>query len=315
MDVRVFLVSCWGRRGESVRPGGTCADAFPLAVAIIINLLCPAMARSRLIQTYSPLSPSLSDFPPEGSITVPQYIAFCSDGLSIIIFQLMRLLCTSLRRFSTTNFQQISGFDSDTAALQATVRRFADERVAPLAQKVDKEDNFPSHLWREFGDMGLLGATVPAQYGGSELSYTAHSMIMEEISRASGSIGLSYGAHTALCLGQIARHGTEAQKQKYLPKLCSGEHVGALAMSEPGAGSDVTSMKLRAEKKGNKYILNGSKMWITNGPDADVIVVYAKTSPELKDKGITTFLVEKGSKGFSVAQKLDKLGMRGSNTG
>lgn len=163
--------------------------------------------------------------------------------------------------------------------------------------------------------MGLLGATVPSQYGGSELSYTAHSMIMEEISRASGSIGLSYGAHTALCLGQLARHGTEQQKQKYLPKLCTGEHIGALAMSQPGAGSDVTSMKLRAEKKGNKYILNGSKMWITNGPDADVIIVYAKTEPELKDKGITTFIVEKGFKGFSVAQKLDKLGMRGSNTG
>jgi isovaleryl-CoA dehydrogenase len=191
----------------------------------------------------------------------------------------MRLLTNSLRRFSTTNFLQIANFDSDLSTLQATVRRFADERIAPIAQKVDKDDNFPSHLWREFGDMGLLGATVPAQYGGSELSYTAHSMIMEEISRASGSVGLSYGAHTALCLGQIARHGTEEQKQKYLPKLCSGEHVGALAMSEPGAGSDVTSMKLRAEKKGNKYVLNGSKMWITNGPDADVIVVYAKTNP------------------------------------
>lgn len=227
----------------------------------------------------------------------------------------MRLLSTSLRRFSTTNFLQIANFDSDLTSLQATVRRFADEKVAPLAQKTDKEDKFPNHLWREFGEMGLLGATVPSQYGGSDLNYTAHSMIMEEISRASGSIGLSYGAHTALCLGQIARHGTEEQKQKYLPKLCSGEHIGALAMSEPGAGSDVTSMKLRAEKKGNKYILNGSKMWITNGPDADVIVVYAKTNPELKDKGITTFLVEKSFKGFSVAQKLDKLGMRGSSTG
>lgn len=163
--------------------------------------------------------------------------------------------------------------------------------------------------------MGILGVTTPGQYGGSELNYTAHAMIMEELSRASASIALSYGAHTALCLAQITRHGTEQQKAKYLPKLCSGEHIGALAMSEPGAGSDVTSMKLRAEKKGNKYILNGSKMWITNGPDADVMVIYAKTNPELKDKGITAFLVEKGSKGFSVAQKLDKLGMRGSHTG
>jgi isovaleryl-CoA dehydrogenase len=227
----------------------------------------------------------------------------------------MRLLSTSvLRRFST-NFYQIANFSSDLQELRQTVRRFADEKVAPLAAKTDKDDLFPNHLWREFGEMGLLGVTTPAKYGGSELNYTAHSMIMEEISRASGSIGLSYGAHTALCLAQITRHGSEEQKAKYLPKLCSGEHIGALAMSEPGAGSDVTSMKLRAEKKGNKYVLNGSKMWITNGPDADVIVVYAKTNPELKDKGITAFIVEKNSPGFSVAQKLDKLGMRGSNTG
>lgn len=163
--------------------------------------------------------------------------------------------------------------------------------------------------------MGILGVTTPAEYGGSQLNYTAHTMIMEELSRASGSIALSYGAHTALCLAQITRHGSAEQKAKYLPKLCSGEHIGALAMSEPGAGSDVTSMKLKAQKQGNKYVLNGTKMWITNGPDADVLVVYAKTNPELKDKGITAFLVEKGSKGFSVAQKLDKLGMRGSHTG
>lgn len=163
--------------------------------------------------------------------------------------------------------------------------------------------------------MGLLGVTTPSKYGGSDLNYTAHSLIMEEISRASGAIGLSYGAHTALCLAQITRHGNEEQKMKYLPKLCSGEHIGALAMSETGAGSDVVSMRLKAEKKGNKYVLNGSKMWITNGPDADVLVVYAKTDPEKHQKGITAFIVEKGMKGFSVAQKLDKLGMRGSNTG
>ena len=227
----------------------------------------------------------------------------------------MQLLSRSLRRFSTNNFWQIANLDPDLQELQQTVRRFAEEKVAPLAEKTDKEDKFPHHLWKEFGDLGILGVTTPAEFGGSELSYTAHAMIMEELSRASGSIGLSYGAHTSLCVAQITRHGNQAQKEKFLPKLCTGEHIGALAMSESGAGSDVTSMKCRAEKKGNKYILNGTKMWITNGPDADVLVVYAKTNPELKDKGITAFLVEKHMKGFSVAQKLDKLGMRGSHTG
>ncbi|EGR34247.1 isovaleryl dehydrogenase, putative [Ichthyophthirius multifiliis] len=198
--------------------------------------------------------------------------------------------------------------------LRESVKKFADEKVAPLAEETDKKNSFPNHLWRELGDMGLLGVTVPTKYGGSELNYSAHCMIMEELSRASGSIGLSYGAHTALCIGQLERHCTEEQKEKYLPNLCSGETIGALAMSEVGAGSDVVSMKLKAVKKGNKYVLNGNKMWITNGPDAHVFVVYAKTEPELKQKGITAFIIEKGMKGFSQGQKLDKLGMRGSNT-
>jgi isovaleryl-CoA dehydrogenase len=191
----------------------------------------------------------------------------------------MRLATNLVRRFSTTNFYRIANFSEELQDLQEVVRKFANERVAPLAAEIDKTDKFPQHLWKEFGEMGLLGVTTSSHYGGSDLTYTAHAMIMEELSRASASVGLSYGAHTALCLGQIARHGSEEQKMKYLPKLCSGEHVGALAMSEPGAGSDVTSMKLRAEKRGNKYVLNGSKMWITNGPDADVLVVYAKTNP------------------------------------
>src|SRR5690554_4765074 len=170
-------------------------------------------------------------------------------------------------------------------------------------------------LWRKLGDMGLLGITVSEQYGGADMGYLAHVVAMEEISRASASVGLSYGAHSNLCVNQIHRNGTPEQKEKYLPKLVSGEHVGALAMSESGAGSDVVSMALRAEKKGDRYILNGSKMWITNGPDADTLVVYAKTDPEAQQRGITAFIVEKGFKGFSVAQKLDKLGMRGSHTG
>jgi len=170
------------------------------------------------------------------------------------------------------------------------------------------------HLWRELGDMGLLGITAPSQYGGSGLGYLDHCLAMEELSRASASVALSYGAHSNLCVNQITRNGNEAQKQKYLPKLITGEHIGALAMSEPGSGSDVVSMKLRAEKKGNKYVLNGNKMWITNGPDANTLVVYAKTEPEKGQHGITAFIIEKGFKGFSTAQKLDKLGMRGSNT-
>lgn len=203
----------------------------------------------------------------------------------------------------------------DINALRETVKAFADAEIAPRAAELDRTDQFPMDLWQKMGELGLHGITVPETYGGVDMGYVAHMVAMEEISRASGSVALSYGAHSNLCINQIKRNGTDAQKQKYLPKLISGEFIGALAMSEPGAGSDVTSMKLRAEDKGGVYVLNGSKMWITNGPDADVMVVYAKTEPELGAKGITAFLVEKGMKGFYTAQKLDKLGMRGSHTG
>nr|WP_312539975.1 isovaleryl-CoA dehydrogenase [Moraxella sp. CTOTU47616] len=203
----------------------------------------------------------------------------------------------------------------DINALRETVKAFADAEIAPRAAELDRTDQFPMDLWQKMGELGLHGITVPETYGGVDMGYVAHMVAMEEISRASGSVALSYGAHSNLCINQIKRNGTDAQKQKYLPKLISGEFIGALAMSEPGAGSDVTSMKLRAENKGGVYVLNGSKMWITNGPDADVMVVYAKTNPELGAKGITAFLVEKGMKGFYTAQKLDKLGMRGSHTG
>ncbi|WP_183805442.1 isovaleryl-CoA dehydrogenase [Mycoplana azooxidifex] len=206
------------------------------------------------------------------------------------------------------------GLGEDVEALRDTVRRFAAERIAPIAAEVDRSNAFPMPLWRELGDIGLLGITASEAYGGAGMGYLAHCVAMEEISRASASIGLSYGAHSNLCVNQIMRNGSDAQRAAYLPKLVSGEHVGALAMSEPGAGSDVVSMKLKAEKRGDRFVLNGSKMWITNGPDADVLVVYAKTDPDAGPRGITAFLVEKGFKGFSTAQKLDKLGMRGSNT-
>mmetsp|Transcript_3969 Transcript_3969/g.3391 ORF Transcript_3969/g.3391 Transcript_3969/m.3391 type:complete len:416 (-) Transcript_3969:42-1289(-) len=212
------------------------------------------------------------------------------------------------------NYQTVCGFSEDQLALQDTVRKFADEKIAPIAEKTDKENLFPRHLWPELGELGLLGITAPAEYGGSELDYTAHCIAMEEISRVSGSVGLSYGAHSNLCVNQLVRNGTDAQKKKYLPKLCSGEHVGALAMSEPGSGSDVVSMKTTAVKKGDKYVLNGNKFWITNGPIADTLIVYAKTDPKAHQHGITAFIIEKGYKGFSTAQKLDKLGMRGSDT-
>ncbi|MBP7419422.1 MAG: isovaleryl-CoA dehydrogenase [Xanthomonadales bacterium] len=203
----------------------------------------------------------------------------------------------------------------DIAMLRETLQQFTAAEITPHAGEIDRSDQFPMALWRKFGELGVLGMTVPEEYGGTDMGYLAHVVAMEEISRGSASVGLSYGAHSNLCVNQIMRNGTETQRQKYLPKLVSGEHVGALAMSEPNAGSDVVSMKLRADFKGDHFVLNGSKMWITNGPDADVMVIYAKNDPAAGPRGMTAFLVEKSFKGFSVAQKLDKMGMRGSHTG
>jgi isovaleryl-CoA dehydrogenase len=199
-------------------------------------------------------------------------------------------------------------------AIRESVRDFAQAEIAPRAEEIDRSNQFPRDLWPRMGALGLHGITVEEEYGGAGLGYLEHVVAMEEVSRASASVGLSYGAHSNLCVNQIRRNGTEAQKRKYLPKLMSGEHVGSLAMSEPGAGSDVVSMKTRAEKRGDRYVLNGSKFWITNGPEAETLVVYAKTDPDAGPRGITAFLIEKGMKGFSTAQKLDKLGMRGSDT-
>ena len=206
------------------------------------------------------------------------------------------------------------GLGEELDEVRNQVRRFARERIAPRAEEIDRTNEFPRDLWPQLGDAGLLGITVPERWGGANLGYLAHILCMEEISRASGSVGLSYGAHSNLCMNQLALNGTDAQRDKYLPKLVSGEHVGALAMSEPGAGSDVVGMQLRAEKTAGGYTLTGRKMWITNGPDADTLVVYAKTDPAAGPRGITAFIIEKGYAGFSTAQKLDKLGMRGSST-
>jgi isovaleryl-CoA dehydrogenase len=206
------------------------------------------------------------------------------------------------------------GLSPDLEEIRQQVRRFAAEQIAPRAAEIDRSNQFPRDLWPRLGEQGLLGITVPERYGGSALGYCAHVLVMEEISRASGAIGLSYGAHSNLCVNQLRLNGSEAQCARYLPKLVSGEHVGALAMSEPGSGSDVVSMLLRAEARGDHYLLNGRKMWITNGPDADVVLVYAKTDPQSGPRGISTFIVERGTRGFHSAQKLDKLGMRGSST-
>lgn len=215
-----------------------------------------------------------------------------------------------MSHYPTLNF----GLSEELNALRDMVAQFAANEIAPRAAEIDSTNQFPMDLWRKLGDLGLLGITVEEQYGGSGMGYLAHCIAMEEISRASASVGLSYGAHSNLCVNQIRKNGSEEQKQTYLPKLCSGEHIGALAMSEPGAGSDVVSMTLRADDAGDHYVLNGNKMWITNGPDANVYVIYAKTDPEAGSKGITAFIIERDSPGFSRAQKLDKLGMRGSNT-
>ena len=217
-----------------------------------------------------------------------------------------------MRSNSQINFN--FGLDPMIEEMRDVVGRWVDDVLAPRAEEIDGSNEFPRDLWPQLGELGVLGVTAEEEYGGAGLGYLAHSVVMEEVSRGSGAVGLSYGAHSNLCVNQIAINGSKDQKARYLPKLISGEHLGALAMSEPGSGSDVVSMRLRADKKGDHYVLNGNKMWITNGPGADTLVVYAKTDPEAGPRGITAFLIEKGFKGFSTAQKLDKLGMRGSDT-
>mmetsp|Transcript_9449 Transcript_9449/g.13168 ORF Transcript_9449/g.13168 Transcript_9449/m.13168 type:complete len:422 (+) Transcript_9449:119-1384(+) len=212
------------------------------------------------------------------------------------------------------DLNELAMFDDTQKALVESMRKFSADELAPRAAEIDAKNEFPMDLWTKMGEQGILGITAPEEYGGMDMGYTEHCLIMEELSRASGSVALSYGAHSNLCVNQIVRNGNEEQKQKYLPKLITGENVGALAMSEPGSGSDVVSMSTRAVKVDGGYEMTGNKMWITNGPDADVLIVYAKTDPDKKSRGITAFMVEKGMKGFSTAQKLDKLGMRGSNT-
>ncbi len=215
----------------------------------------------------------------------------------------------------TTSYPSLNfGLGEEIDMMREMVRQFSENEIAPRAAQIDKDNEFPNDLWQKFGELGLLGMTVSEEYGGSDMGYLAHTIAMEEISRASASVGLSYGAHSNLCVNQIFKNGNHEQKQKYLPKLCSGEHIGALAMSEPSSGSDVVSMRLKAEKKGDHYVLNGNKMWITNGPDANTYVIYAKTDIEAGPRGITAFIVERDYPGFSRHQKLDKLGMRGSNT-
>ena len=227
----------------------------------------------------------------------------------------------NLYKINTKSFTDISSWytminmDENQKSLKEMIEKFGKAEIAPIAKKIDQDDEFPRHLFTKMGDLGLLGITASSEFGGSDMGYFDHCIAMEEISRYSASVGLSYGAHSNLCINQLNRHGSLEQKRKYLPKLCSGEFIGSLAMSESNSGSDVVSMKLRAEKKGNKWILNGSKMWITNGPDADVLIVYAKTDAAANSRGITTFIIERDFKGFKVAQKLDKLGMRGSSTG
>lgn len=219
------------------------------------------------------------------------------------------------KKYFSSNWLSLLNFDENQQSLKEMVEKFGRSEIEPIAKKIDKDDYFPRDVFAKLGELGLLGITASSKYGGSDMGYFEQMLAIEEISRFSGSLGLSYGAHSNLCVNQINRNGSEEQKKKYLPKLCSGEFVGALAMSESNSGSDVVSMRLKAEKKGNKYILNGTKMWITNGPVADVLVVYAKTDPQAGSKGITTFIIEKDFKGFRVSKSLDKLGMRGSPTG